>query len=243
MTLAGRSCRDHLARTPYRRNSPWMRAICIGINTELPVLMHDFGAGTLYRAEIVSPGAPSVVNVGMVGVPAAGNPPTVDQPGPKQNIEANDGRVSATTVINNGQIYAVQCIDNGGLASVRYMRIDVATNAVLESQTIVDPAGRALTFPSIAVNEFGDVVIGVTGTSTTEFASSYAMVGNTSGGITNFASPILLKAGVSDYLKYWTRRTATVGEITVRPPSIRPILASSGRARSMLARRTVGRRR
>ncbi len=171
----------------------------IGINTELPVLMHDFGAGTVYRAEIVSPGAPSVVNVGTVGVPAAGNPPTVDQPGPKQNIEANDGRVSATTVMSNGQIYAVQCIDNGGLASVRYMRIDEATNAVLESQTIVDPAGRALTFPSIAVNEFGDVVIGVTGTSTTEFASSYAMVGNSSSGITNFAPPILLKAGVSDY--------------------------------------------
>jgi hypothetical protein len=174
----------------------------IGINTEMPVLLHDFGAGTLYRAEIVSPGAPSVVNVGAIGVPAAANPPTVDQPGPKQNIEANDGRFSATTVVSNGQIYGVQCIDNGGgLASVRYMRIDAVTNAVLESQTIVDPVGRALTFPSIAVNQFGDVVIGVTGTSTTEFASSYAIVGKNPGGITSFASPILLRAGTADYLQ------------------------------------------
>jgi hypothetical protein len=173
----------------------------IGLNTTLPVVMHDFSAGTLYRGEIVSPGSPSVVNVGTIGVAAAGNPPTVDQPGPKQNLEANDGRLSASSVLHNGQIYAVHSVDNGGLASVRYMRIDAANNAVLESQTITDPAGRAHTFPSVAVNDFGDVVIGITGTSTTEFASSYAMVGKLAGGITTFAAPILLKAGVSDYIK------------------------------------------
>jgi hypothetical protein len=173
----------------------------IGINTTLPIVMHDFPAGTLYRGEIVSPGSPSIVNVGTIAVAAAANAPTVDQPGPKQNLEANDGRLSANSVLHNGQIYAVHSVDNGGLASVRFMRIDAANNAVLESQTITDPLGRAHTFPSVAVNDFGDVVIGITGTSTTEFASSYAMVGKTTaGGITNFGAPILLKAGVSDYI-------------------------------------------
>jgi hypothetical protein len=170
-----------------------------GVNTTLPVLMHDFTSGEVHRAEIVSPGSPSVSYVGQVGVPAAANPPTVDQPGPKQNLEANDGRFSANAVLHNGQIYAVQSVDDGGLAAVRFLRIDAATNAVLESQTIVDPVGRALTFPSIAVNEFGDTVIGVSGTSTSEFASSYAMVGKTAGGITTFDPPMLLRAGVSDY--------------------------------------------
>ena len=171
----------------------------IAINTTMPVLLHDFGAGEVFRAEIFSG---SVVNVGLVGVPAAANPPTVDQPGPKQNLEANDGRFSANAVLHNGEIYAVQSIDNAGLASVRFLRIDAATNAVLENQTIIDPASRALTFPSIAVNEFGDLVIGVTGTSTGEFASGYAMVGKkTAGGLTNFDPPILLQAGVSDYLQ------------------------------------------
>ncbi|TWT48995.1 hypothetical protein [Botrimarina hoheduenensis] len=173
----------------------------LALNTSLPVLMHDFGTGELYRAEVVSPGAPSVTNVGVVGVPGLAAPPTVDQPGPKQNIEANDGRFSANTVLHNGQLYGVQSVDNGGLASVRYVRVDAATNAVLESQIIVDPASRSLTFPSIAVNEFGDVVIGVTGTSATEFASSYAMVGRTVGGLTTFDQPMLLRAGVDDYLR------------------------------------------
>jgi hypothetical protein len=173
----------------------------IGLNTTLPVLMHDFGAGTIYRSELQSPGSPGLTNIGLLTVAAAANPPTVDQPGPKQNLEANDGRFSANAVLHNGQIYAVHSVDNGGLASVRFLRIDAATNAVLETQTIVDPVGRALTFPSVAVNEFSDVVIGVTGTSTSEFASSYAMVGKTVGGSTTFNSPMLLHAGVSDYLK------------------------------------------
>ncbi len=173
----------------------------IAINPNMPVLMHDFGTGEVYRSELVSPGVPSLVNVGVLGVPSAPNPPTVDQPGPKQNIEANDGRFSANTVVHNGQIYGVQSINDGGLAAVRFLRIDALTNAVLESRTIVDPASRALTFPSIAVNEFGDVVIGVTGTSTSEFPSSYAMVGKTSGGVTTFDAPMLLRAGVADFLQ------------------------------------------
>ncbi len=173
----------------------------IGLNTSLPVLMHDFVAGTVYRAELQPLGSPAVTNIGVVGVPAAADPPTVVQPGAPavQNLEANDGRVSANAVLVNGEIHAVQSFDDGGLAAVRYMRIDAATNAVLESQTIPHPAGLALTFPSIAVNDFGDVVIGVTGTSTTEFASSYAVVGKNSGGITMFNPPMLLKAGVADY--------------------------------------------
>jgi hypothetical protein len=171
----------------------------IGLNTTLPLLMHDFNAGTIYRAEMQPTGSPGVTNIGPVALAAAANPPTVDQPGPKQNLEANDGRFSANTVLHNGEIYAAHSIDNGGLASVRFLRLDAATNAVLESQTIVDPLGRALSFPSIAVNDFGDVVIGVTGTSTTEFASSYAVVGKMGGGITTFNPPMLLQAGVSDY--------------------------------------------
>jgi hypothetical protein len=168
------------------------------LNTTLPVLMHDFSATTMYRAEIVSG---SVTNVGPVGVPAVPNPPTVDQPGPKQNLEANDGRSTANTVLINGEIYAVHAVDDGGLAAVRFLRIDAATNTVLENQTISDPGSQATTFPSVAVNEFGDVVIGVTrtGTGPGEFASSYAIVGKTVGGITTFNPPMLLKQGVSDY--------------------------------------------
>ncbi len=167
--------------------------------TALPVLsMSSLSGGTLVRSDITPPGAPVIVNVGSIGASAT-QPPTVDQPGPKPNIQANDWRFSGNTVLKGNELYAVQSVADMGLAAVRFLRLDATTNAVLESQVIVDPASRALTFPSIAVNDFGDVVIGVTGTSTTEFASSYALVGKTVGGTTTFNSPLLLQAGVSDY--------------------------------------------
>jgi hypothetical protein len=170
----------------------------VGLNTTLPVLMHDFSATTVHRGELNSS---SLTNVGPVGVPAVPNPPTVDQPGPKQNLEANDGRFSANTVLVNGEIYAVHSVDDGALAAVRFLRIDAVTNTVLENQTIFDPGSQATSFPSVAVNEFGDVVIGVTrtGSGAGGFASSYAIVGKTVGGITTFNPPMLLKQGVSDY--------------------------------------------
>ena len=43
-------------------------------------------------------------------------------------------------------------------------------------------------YPSIAANEFGDVVIGFSGTSTTQFVSAYAAAGETVGGVTTFAA-------------------------------------------------------
>jgi len=56
-------------------------------------------------------------------------------------------------------------------------------------------------FPSIAANQFGDVVIGFTRSGPTEYASAYAMVGSTDSGthVTTFGSPTLLKAGVDVY--------------------------------------------
>lgn len=169
--------------------------------TIMPMMsMSSAGGGSLVRSNISPPGSPSITNVGSIAANAT-QPPTVDQPGPSQNIEANDWRFSSNTVLRGNDLYAVQSVADQGLAAVRFLRIDATTNAVLESSIIVDPASRALTFPSIAVNEFGDVVIGVTGTSTTEFASSYALVGKTVAGVTTFNAPMLLKAGVDSYVR------------------------------------------
>ncbi len=203
-SIANRTLLEDVARPPGTNALSPQLAVdasnLFALNTTLPVLMHDFGAGTVYRAEIFSG---SVANVGPVGVPAAANPPTVAQPGAVQNLEANDGRFSGNTVLHNGEIYAVHSVDNGGIAATRFLRIDAATNAVLENQTINDPGFQATTFPSVAVNEFGDVVIGFTrtGAGPGEYASSYALVGKTVGGITAFNPPMLLQQGVADYVR------------------------------------------
>ncbi|QDU90953.1 hypothetical protein Pla175_43670 [Pirellulimonas nuda] len=161
-------------------------------------------AGTLQRTLIHGPpGVPQLVPGGQVAVAGASQPPSVVQPGAPgvPNLEANDSRFSANLVLRGNELYAVQSIEDAGLAAVRFLRIDLANNSVLESQVIVDPASRALTFPSIAVSPTGEVVIGVTGTSTSEFAGSYAIVGKTAAGVTTFNPPMLLRAGLDNYVR------------------------------------------
>lgn len=162
----------------------------------------NVGAGLLQRSLINGPpGVPQLLSGGQINLPVAANPPTVVQPGAPavQNLMANDARFSGNAVLRGNELYAVQSIDDGGRAATRYLRIDLTSNTVLESHVIGDSANRAHSFPSIAINQTGDLVIGFTATSSTEFASSYAMVGKVSGGVTQFDLPILLRAGVDNY--------------------------------------------
>ena len=98
-------------------------------------------------------------------------------------------------------LWATQSVNSGGRAAIRWYEINEGTNAILQSGTIGD-ATHDYYYPSIAANELGDVVIGFTrsGEIPSEFASSYAVVGETVAGITTFdPNPILLKLGVDDY--------------------------------------------
>jgi hypothetical protein len=161
--------------------------------------MSSTNGGTVVLADITPLGAPVVAPLGTISLPAT-QPSPVAQPGSPaiQEISSNDWRFSANAVLHNNEIYAVQAIDDSSRAAVRLLRIDRTNNGVLENTLISDPS-LAFTFPSIAVNEAGDVVIGVTGTSDTEFASSYALVRRA--GSPTFEPPRLLAAGASTYVR------------------------------------------
>lgn len=111
-------------------------------------------------------------------------------------------------------------------SGIRWYEIDERTNAVLQSGTISD-RDYDYFLPSIAANQFGDVVIGfnrsggisIDGTGKNEFVSSYAVLGQTTNGVTTFGNPLLLKAGLDRYtpeinpafgLQPWGSFSATV---------------------------------
>jgi hypothetical protein len=111
-------------------------------------------------------------------------------------------------------------LGEGGHDAVRWFQIDVATDAVLQAGVIEDP-DLDLIYPSIAVNEFDEVVIGMTGSSEMTFASAYAVAGYTTDGATTFGDLVLLAAGVGsfdvhfpdvapDAPVYWGQLSATV---------------------------------
>src|SRR5262249_6796424 len=120
-------------------------------------------------------------------------------PTQKPPIDTGDNRF-ANTIQVNGKIWVVQGIANSGRAAMRWARLNASTRT-LEAEGVISSATLSLYFPSIAVNQFGDIVIGCTGSSSSQPASSYAIVGKQRGTSTTFGSPMLLRAGLDDYAR------------------------------------------
>jgi hypothetical protein len=104
----------------------------------------------------------------------------------------------SSVIVRNGVIWGINTIDNQGRAALRWSAIDANANAVLQEGLIADP-NQDVYMGSIAVNEFNDVVIGFNISSASQFVSSYAVLGTTVNGVTNFGEPLLLQAGVDRY--------------------------------------------
>jgi len=175
-----------------------------GSGLPMPILSGDLAyLGQIQAARIEGPvEAPSLVGGVLIPVDPADGPPDAAQPGPKLDLETGGGpNVSffgASTVLQNGSLWAVQGIKQDGRAAIRWFELDPATNIVLDSGVIADPE-LALYYPSIAVNEFDQAVIGFSGSSETTFVSAYAVAGERIGGAMTFGEPFLLQAGRSDY--------------------------------------------
>jgi hypothetical protein len=139
-------------------------------------------------------------------------PPTGNQPGTVQDLY-NDGpftssmlgsvtnlmKFSSNLVQQGNRAWGTHSVKAGDRSGVRWYEIDLAANQVVQSGTISDPA-IDLIYPSIAVNGFGDAVIGFTATGENLFPSAYAVVGSTVGGVTTFGSLMELKRGVSTFV-------------------------------------------
>jgi hypothetical protein len=145
-------------------------------------------------------GTPNVVASATVPVATFANPPTADQPGTKANLNTGDTRFSGSVIKNGADIWSVHTIDVSGRAGLRWYRYDSATKALISSGTISD-ATRALMFPSLAVNDFGEIMIGFSTSSPTQFASASYVVGTVSGNGANFGAIQNFQTGVADYLR------------------------------------------
>ena len=169
-------------------------------------LVVDSGVpGAIQIASIDDPaGTPSLGGTGASGFllvdPGAGGTPTdAEQPGTSQPLDVSDAAFNANLVLRNGTLWGVRNVNGfGGETTTQWFQFDPETRTVLQSGLIEEP-GLNLIYPSIAVNEHEQVVIGFTGVSETEFASVYAVVGETLNGVTAFGELILLKGGESEY--------------------------------------------
>ena len=109
-------------------------------------------------------------------------------------------RFSGSVFEVGDSLWAVHSLDVDEMVGIRWYEIDEPTGILLQHGVISDPQHEYL-YPSIAANEFGDVVIGFSRSGLDEFVSAYAVVGDTISGLTEFGDPILLQAGVANYFQ------------------------------------------
>jgi hypothetical protein len=126
--------------------------------------------------------------------------PNALQPNGSRNLETGDPRLSSSLVRSQGSIWMVHTTADatGNHAVLRWLEVDAQTNQVKQQGEIGD-GEHDYFYPSIALNEFGNVVIGFNRSGADEYVSSYAVAASTDGDATTFGQPQLLKAGVDNY--------------------------------------------
>lgn len=162
------------------------------------------GSGSLKFSSLTgAPAGPAFTTAGgFVTVPAFSAPPTAPQPAiggaQKANINTGDTRFSGPVYRVGGSIWATDSSSIAGRSAIQWYQFDANTFAVLRAGSVSHPT-LSLYFPSISANTSGDVVIGCSGSSSTQPVSTYAFVGRAASATVFFSDPVLLKAGLDDY--------------------------------------------
>ncbi len=135
-------------------------------------------------------------------VQSTSNPTNSPQPGSSNTLDNGDDRFSSNVVQMGDILYLVQNISVNGRSAVRWTIANATTFNILQQGTISDPT-LSFFYPSIAANAAGDVVVGFSGSSSTTYASTYAVVGSSTGGAAGgtltFGTPVQTKAGSNYY--------------------------------------------
>jgi len=138
--------------------------------------------------------------------PGAARQPSVAIPANRRIVDALDERVSSSVYEANGRIYMVNTVDPTGdgldEARVRYTVLDATTLAVL-SEGDIGHAGYDYYQGSIAVNSFGEVVIGYNRSGLDAATGKISFMGQSfatgaSGNLVARSGELLLKESLTD---------------------------------------------
>ena len=171
-----------------------------GATTEY--LIREAGPGTLRLASITGGtmwndlGTITVTSFASIDLPAApqfGNP---------NGIDTSDIRL-LNAVFRNGSLWATHhVLGPSGKVEVAWYQINPGPPVSLVTQGRVNDPVRWYYYPSITVNSNGDVAIGFTGSSPSEYASAYYTARSITGPAAGVMQPpSLLKTGVAPYFK------------------------------------------
>lgn len=116
------------------------------------------------------------------------NPTEGAQPDGARSLDIGSTVLLSQPVMRNGTTWLAHSADEtgDGLVDIFWTQL-AADGSVLQNGVISDPQ-RSLIFPSISLNEAGDVLVTTATTSASEYPGSMAYIGRTVGGVTSFGS-------------------------------------------------------
>ena len=174
--------------------APGVLRLLSAYNIPFGTMRISFVAGT--------PTSPLVSAGGFISVPVAADPPNAAQPPmpfQKPPLHTGTAALQCQVVQRNSSLWAVYPFNLGGRSAARWYEFSLR-GAIRQTGVLSDPT-LAYYYPSIAVNDFGDVVIAFSGSSAGQPVSAYAAVGQTKASVTTFAPPVLLRAGTDDFVR------------------------------------------
>lgn len=117
--------------------------------------------------------APTLVNAGVVTVPAHLAPPDAPALGSTVPLETLDARLTGG-VYRDGVIWTAHAIDVDGRAACRWYALAPAAPSpvLLQSGTVSDPV-LSFCYPAIMVNAHGDAAMGFSGSHAGQYAAAY----------------------------------------------------------------------
>jgi len=168
------------------------RAALLGVSGGRLVRGNIFGAG--------GAGAYLGTITGILGAPGHSTAPPARQPHPsEQTIENVSPRIVASVFEQGDSLWAVHAVlgsyDN---SAIRWYEIDEVTNNLLQTG-LIENLDEDFHEPSIAVNDFGQVVIGYTCSGPNLAPSACVSVGETIDGVTTFEIPFVVQEGAGHY--------------------------------------------
>src|SRR5262249_26153711 len=150
-----------------------------GASTGHDTVLSTGGSNTIDAFRVNNPGAAGATlsATTAITVTSYSNPPDAPQPGTPTTLDTGDRRISGGAFKVGDVIYEVHETTVGGHAALAWDKISDASRTLLQQGGISDPT-HDYYYGSVAANANGDVVIGYTRSSSTDFASAYASLGS-----------------------------------------------------------------
>jgi hypothetical protein len=180
---------------------PWEGAIqpCLTYgNSGGEYLVSRRTSTTLRLRQITGPlTSPTLVESGNVVVPSHSSAPNATQMGTSATLDTIDWR-PMNAVYRNGSVWTAHSVSVSGRAAVRWYQINATTLAATQVGTISDPV-RHYYMPGISVNASDQMVVGFSGSSSSQFVGAYLTGRLPTDPPNETGAPLLYKAGEAPY--------------------------------------------